>query len=48
MKRRDFLKASLIGPLIASCGGDTGVSPTPTPAPTPAPPPQPPQSGSVA
>jgi len=49
MKRRDFLKASLLGPLIASCGGDTGASPSPSPNPTPAPasPLQLPPSGSV-
>ena len=50
MKRRDFLKASLIGPLLASCGGkDTRMSPSlvPSPAPNPTPSPQTPPSGSV-
>jgi uncharacterized protein (DUF362 family) len=45
MRRRDFLEAALIAPLVASCGG--GKSET-SPAPTaPSPPVQPPPTGSV-
>ena len=44
MKRREFLGASLVAPLLASCGGnDAGVSPSPVATPSPEPPP----SGSV-
>ena len=47
MKRREFLKASLVAPLVASCGGDHPTTPSPAPTPTPAPTPQPPPSGSL-
>jgi uncharacterized protein (DUF362 family) len=44
MKRRDFLEASLVAPLLASCGGnDSAVSPSPVATPAAEPPP----SGSV-
>jgi Domain of unknown function (DUF362) len=44
MKRRDFLEASLVAPLLASCGGnDPGAGPSPVTTPTVEPPP----SGSV-
>ena len=44
MRRREFLGASLVGPLLASCGGnDPGASPSPV-ATAPA---EPPPSGSV-
>jgi uncharacterized protein (DUF362 family) len=44
MKRREFLEASLVAPLVASCGGsDSGTSPSPTTSAATDPPP----SGSV-
>jgi hypothetical protein len=43
MKRREFLEASLVGPLLASCSGnDPGVSPSPGTTPSAEPPPGPP------